>query len=82
MPSLFRFRRPHEQEAPVLRLPGDEAHHLLGAGAVRDGFSSGAAVNAILTRIDELVVNPSLVPLLDHYIDLLLAARDNESPHW
>lgn len=64
----------------MLRVPGDEADHLLGAGAVRCGFSSGAAVNAILTRIDELVVNPSLVPLLDHYIDLLLAGEDSEEP--
>jgi hypothetical protein len=28
---------------------------------------------ALLTRISELLVNPSAVPLLDHYVDRLVA---------
>jgi hypothetical protein len=33
---------------------------------------------ALLTRIGELVVNPSAVPLLDYYIDRFLAEGDSE----
>ena len=36
---------------------------------------------ALLTRIDELVRSPTLVPLIDHYLDRLLDAPP-VSPLW